>query len=168
MPLARAPPTITTTRSSSPATVQQSIPANFGQQAAFSQPAFRPPAPAFTPPAPAFAPPAPRAPHSHSPGGFPSFGPPPPAYQPFSFPDIFNTTPSSSVTIGKAFPGASTVSSTTTTICPHPIIGDPADDTTINDATTFSDNAATTATPDDRKLRKLNITISCFGCKTTT
>lgn len=109
---------ITSASSSSPATVQQSIPA---------------PAPAPAPAAPVF--PAPAVGHSHYPqppaNAFmpPNFGFAPPPSQAFSFPAIFDSIDGNDIpTIGKSFPGTSSVSTVPTLACSHPAIGTPAID----------------------------------------
>ena len=116
--MARAPPTITSGASASPATFQQAAPvATQGR---------------FTPHA--------ATPHNHSHPAQPAFRPqfqappqnffaPPPInpHPPFSFPNMFNSLPSSSTpTIGKSFPGTSTTSTSPSVACSHTAIGSPS------------------------------------------
>lgn len=122
-PLARAPPVITSTLSSSPATVQRSIPAPVAAPIAAPAPQVFPQSAPVFPSAPASVPqtyyPQPSA---------NAFLPPPPAFspQPFSFPGIFDPISNSDIpTIGKSFAGTSSSSTIPTLACSHTAITDP-------------------------------------------
>ena len=148
--MARAPPSITTTSSSSPATIQQVAPAPVASSG-LAIPASHLAAPHNH----SHAPVAPIAPAP--PVGLPALPPLPPAnpYQQFSFPAMFNNLPSSSVpTIGKAFPGTSTTSSVTSLTCSQAAVG-----TLTKSAGGLAVVGGTAVTSDNRgKIRKLFLT----------